>query len=140
LFIFEPEKINKEYLYKMNSIRVKQCSTCGIDFGCGDLSETSTCWCNDFPPLFVPTTTIDCLCPICFKKSCSDKIDEFVIRLTPETALQNKAALLPKSTHLIEGIDYYLENGNYVFKAFFHLKRGYCCTNGCRHCPYGFKK
>ncbi|MES2853673.1 MAG: DUF5522 domain-containing protein, partial [Bacteroidota bacterium] len=22
----------------------------------------------------------------------------------------------------------------------FHLKRGNCCGNGCRHCPYGFKK
>jgi hypothetical protein len=23
-----------------------------------------------------------------------------------------------------------------VFTADFHLKRGYCCDNGCRHCPY----
>lgn len=41
---------------------------------------------------------------------------------------------------LIEGEDYYLENGNYVFTAQFLLKRGYCCESGCRHCPYGFKK
>lgn len=124
----------------MNRIKVKQCSSCGIDFGCGDTTEGSKCWCNDFPPLFVPTTAIDCLCPVCFKKSCSQKIDEYVNTLTPETALHNKATLLPKSTHLIEEIDYYLENGNYVFKAFFHLKRGNCCKNDCRHCPFDFKK
>ena len=31
---------------------------------------------------------------------------------------------------------YYIENGLYVFTEKFHLKRGYCCGNGCRHCPY----
>jgi hypothetical protein len=36
--------------------------------------------------------------------------------------------------------DYYWENGFLVFTAAYHLKRGYCCKNGCRHCPYGFKK
>jgi hypothetical protein len=136
LFIFKRKKINKYYLYSMKGIKEKQCSSCGVNFGCGDTAEGSTCWCNDFPPLFVPTTAIDCLCPACFKNSCSEKIEEYVSPLTPETAVHNKATLLPKSTHLIEGIDYYLENGKYVFKAFFHLKRGECCGNGCRHCPY----
>jgi len=31
---------------------------------------------------------------------------------------------------------YYMENGLVVFTAAFHLKRGYCCGSGCRHCPY----
>ncbi|MGX9985009.1 DUF5522 domain-containing protein [Chryseobacterium sp. POL2] len=35
---------------------------------------------------------------------------------------------------------YYNENGYKVFTATFHLKRGYCCKNGCRHCPYGYDK
>ena len=35
---------------------------------------------------------------------------------------------------------YYMENGLIVFTAAYHLKRGYCCKRGCRHCPYGFKK
>ena len=38
---------------------------------------------------------------------------------------------------LVEGIDYYLENGKYVFTEIFLLKRNYCCFSGCRHCPYG---
>ncbi len=32
--------------------------------------------------------------------------------------------------------DYYLEEGNMVFTAAYHLKRGSCCGSGCRHCPY----
>lgn len=36
--------------------------------------------------------------------------------------------------------DFYYENGLMVFTAAYHEKRGYCCQNGCRHCPYGFKK
>jgi hypothetical protein len=41
---------------------------------------------------------------------------------------------------LVEGEDYYLESGNWVFTAKFLLNRGYCCRSGCRHCPYGFVK
>ncbi len=36
----------------------------------------------------------------------------------------------------IEGVDYYFDNGLMVLTARFLLKRGYCCGNGCRHCPY----
>ncbi|MGE0588867.1 MAG: DUF5522 domain-containing protein [Cyclobacteriaceae bacterium] len=36
--------------------------------------------------------------------------------------------------------DYYFENGLMVFTTAYHLKRGYCCESGCRHCPYGFKE
>ncbi|MFM8740303.1 MAG: DUF5522 domain-containing protein [Cytophagales bacterium] len=32
--------------------------------------------------------------------------------------------------------DYYMENGLMVFTEHFHLRRGYCCKNKCRHCPY----
>jgi hypothetical protein len=39
---------------------------------------------------------------------------------------------------LIEGVDYYWENGFMVFTAIYLKKRGFCCRSGCRHCPYGF--
>lgn len=32
--------------------------------------------------------------------------------------------------------DWYFENGLLVFTAPHHLKRGFCCGSGCRHCPY----
>ncbi|WP_460996527.1 DUF5522 domain-containing protein [Spirosoma harenae] len=35
---------------------------------------------------------------------------------------------------------YHTSEGYVVFTAAYHLKRGYCCQNRCRHCPYGFKK
>lgn len=42
---------------------------------------------------------------------------------------------------LQEGIDYYVdENGRLVFTEKYHLDRGYCCKNGCRHCPFGYRK
>jgi hypothetical protein len=37
---------------------------------------------------------------------------------------------------LVEGEDYYWEREAMVFTARYHLRRGYCCDNGCRHCPY----
>jgi hypothetical protein len=35
---------------------------------------------------------------------------------------------------------YFTPEGLMVFTEKYHLKRGYCCQSGCRHCPYGFKK
>tara|TARA_B100000767_G_scaffold270409_1_gene294019 strand:+ start:2971 stop:3147 length:177 start_codon:yes stop_codon:yes gene_type:complete len=33
--------------------------------------------------------------------------------------------------------DYYLNSeGLMVFTEQHHLKRGYCCNSGCKHCPY----
>lgn len=37
--------------------------------------------------------------------------------------------------------DYYLTPEGYiVFTERYHLKRGYCCQSGCRHCPWNFGK
>jgi hypothetical protein len=32
--------------------------------------------------------------------------------------------------------DFYYEGAFIVFTRLYHLKRGYCCGSGCRHCPY----
>ena len=38
---------------------------------------------------------------------------------------------------MIEGVEYYIDiDGKYVFTELYHKKRGYCCGNACRHCPY----
>jgi hypothetical protein len=31
---------------------------------------------------------------------------------------------------------YFNEQGMMVFTEKYHLKRGYCCGNGCKHCPF----
>ena len=36
----------------------------------------------------------------------------------------------------IEGTHYYMEGERVVFTALFHIQRGQCCGNGCKHCPY----
>ena len=32
-----------------------------------------------------------------------------------------------------------MERGNVIFKELFHIQRGQCCGNGCRHCPFDIK-
>ena len=35
---------------------------------------------------------------------------------------------------------FYMNNeGFMVFTADYLLQRGYCCGNGCKHCPYDYK-
>jgi hypothetical protein len=42
---------------------------------------------------------------------------------------------------MTEGVDYYFnEQGLFVFAESYHLQRGYCCGNGCKHCPYDYEK
>jgi hypothetical protein len=42
----------------------------------------------------------------------------------------------PNRINVKEGEDYYLEGEFMVFTSAYLLKRGYCCGNNCRHCPY----
>ena len=51
---------------------------------------------------------------------------------------EDRDAQTREEAELQEGLDYYFENGLFVFTAAFLLKRGYCCESGCRHCPYGY--
>ncbi len=40
-------------------------------------------------------------------------------------------------TEKFEPDDFYLsEEGYIIFTEKYHLKRGYCCQNNCRHCPW----
>ena len=37
----------------------------------------------------------------------------------------------------IEGIDFTINPEGYrVMTEYFLVKRGYCCSNGCKNCPY----
>jgi hypothetical protein len=44
-----------------------------------------------------------------------------------------------KKKELIENVDFYYENGLMVLTEKFHLDKGFCCGNGCRHCPYNYE-
>lgn len=41
-----------------------------------------------------------------------------------------------KRRKFIEGVDYYFDDGLIVMTEHYLLERGFCCGNGCRHCPY----
>jgi hypothetical protein len=45
-------------------------------------------------------------------------------------------SLTDSDSKLIEGQDYYWEGEAVVFTERYHLRRGYCCESGCRHCPF----
>ncbi len=57
--------------------------------------------------------------------------------------LDDPVAVVRKAREWIEGprslghADFYTDSdGNLVFTAAYHLKRGSCCGLGCRHCPF----
>lgn len=121
----------------------KSCKNCNKKNYC-TLDNDSRCWCNNFPSLeklselsgvnFEIGKT--CLCQNCLKEEVKNKIELYVKKFI-EGKVKNVVPLIPKSSaKLIEGIDYYLEKNYWVFTEWNHLKRGYCCGSGCRHCPY----
>ena len=39
----------------------------------------------------------------------------------------------------VEDVHYYFnEDGLVVLTRQYHLEKGFCCGNGCLHCPYAF--
>jgi hypothetical protein len=50
--------------------------------------------------------------------------------------MESKTQKKEKPEKFVEGIDYYFDKGLMVLTEHFLKKRGYCCGNGCRHCPY----
>jgi|TARA_R100001377_G_C3079658_1_gene71948 hypothetical protein len=49
--------------------------------------------------------------------------------------LHHKEFIKPK----LQLEDFYWEKGKMVMSEQYHKKRGYCCGNACKHCPYSPK-
>jgi hypothetical protein len=46
---------------------------------------------------------------------------------------------MKKKAELIEGKDFYFNDAGFmVFLEAYHLSKGVCCGNGCKHCPYNY--
>jgi len=43
-----------------------------------------------------------------------------------------------KKSKLKDDEYYNSPEGYLIFTEKYLLKRGYCCKNGCKHCPYGY--
>ena len=72
----------------------------------------------DLPPTVAVGEATDCLCKNCLMQ----EIEKQKQKTKPQTLVLN--------------VDYYIENGRWVFTEVFHQKRGTCCGSGCRHCPF----
>lgn len=117
--------------------RAKTCPECGTGFSCGPRADTGRCWCDELPALIPPTPDAACLCPDCLKAKLNGKISRFIAALSPKDRQNSLATRYARPDGpLVEGLDFYQENGYIVFTAWHHLKRGSCCGSGCRHCPY----
>lgn len=104
-----------------------QCPLCGGANGC-QLCTTAaykgSCWCMtaNIPDELLARVPADlrnkaCLCSGCVAAFHRDRAG---------------AGALP----VVPGDFYFDAGGLMVFTAAYHLRRGHCCGNGCRHCPY----
>ncbi len=107
------------------------CKRCNGSFEC-NVEDISRCHCSTVSVRketlhFLKETQWGCLCA-----NCLAEIDRALTSIAGKT--------FPDPFELKEGLDFYKENGFFVFTERYHMLRGTCCTNGCRHCPYGFQK
>jgi uncharacterized protein DUF5522/cysteine-rich CWC protein len=121
----------------------EQCPVCGGDNQCrmakGHLYK-GPCWCDD---IIVPSQILRGLAaarfdPTCLCRGCLETAARLSLEMNDSAVTADKIrAMLASSSPALKEEDYYLdENGNVVFTASYHLNRGLCCRNGCRHCPY----
>lgn len=54
--------------------------------------------------------------------------------------MNNEMSGFQKKNTLKEEEYYLSKEGFIIFTEAYHLKRGYCCKSGCKHCPFGFDK
>ena len=112
-------------------MKMQKCQRCNDLFSCNK-NDIDNCQCNSIKlethtNLFLTKTNYDCLC-----KNCLIQLNEMMISIKKDK--QNSIG-----QELRENLDYYNENGLIVFNEYYHLKRGECCENECRHCAYGYK-
>lgn len=62
--------------------------------------------------------------------------EEFFGEGEPQDAVKPSPATPDGAFDTTRPGDTYQEGPYLVFTAQFHLRRGFCCNSGCRHCPY----
>jgi hypothetical protein len=115
----------------------EQCPLCGRDNHCrvakGHLYK-GPCWCHEIivPGHILNRLAADQIEPACLCRPCLETIAR-IARERDDT----EAILAEVLKSVLTSADYYLDAaGNMVFTEAYHLKRGTCCENDCRHCPY----
>jgi len=103
------------------------CPLCGQPNDC-QLCTTAAykgpCWCEaaNIPDELLARVPVDLRKKACICRSCVTGFYEKHSANSPQSLCSP---------------DYYVDpDGRLVFTADYHLRRGYCCGSGCRHCPY----
>jgi hypothetical protein len=123
--------------------RDEQCPVCGGDNQCriakGHLYK-GPCWCDE---IIVPSQILRALAtarfdPACLCRGCLETAARLSLEVNDSAAAADQIrAMVASSQPALKEEDYCIdENGNVVFTAAYHLNRGTCCGNGCRHCPF----
>lgn len=114
---------------------MNSCPKCNTEVPC--TADTNTCWCMQYPHILPVSdkTDLSCLCSTCLAKSINNELNTLYQQYSLKDLIKRAKPYASNST-LIENIDFTIENGFTVFSPWYHLKRGNCCGNGCRHCPY----
>jgi len=113
----------------------KKCSACGTVFSCVVVQEGESCWCLGLPTIMATEFNQDCRCKNCLSKAIAEKIELTIQESSLEHMLE-LASQYNNKKGLVEYIDYTIEYGGFVYSKWYHLKRGSCCGNSCRYCPY----
>ena len=113
----------------------KKCSVCETDFTCGITQSDQSCWCDSLPAIMPADFIQGCRCRSCLINAIVERIEQTIDINGPDKMVKI-ASQYRNRGDLIEHIDFTIEDGNYVFSRWYHLKRGACCGNGCRNCPY----
>lgn len=108
----------------------KACSKCKNSIDC-QVDDVNNCFCSkivlsDHTKDVLEEGNYDCLCIDCLRTL------EGYQQLGQQKEFKNKRN--------IPDLDYYVENGKWVFTEYYHYQKGYCCKNNCRHCVYGYQK
>lgn len=107
----------------------KSCQRCSTAFEC-KVDDIAACQCTEIriseeTQAYLDKTEYDCLC-----KSCLSQLDQMMASI--------KGRNFPNPGDKLEEGYFYMENGMFVFKELYHMHRGSCCKNNCRHCAYGY--
>lgn len=117
---------------QLNCMHCNKALTCNV-------ANISACWCSELPAILpLDESTTSCLCRPCTLKKINNYLEQ--VYTQPINSQIAFAKAYRNNENLVEELDYTMQNGYMIFSRWFFLKRGTCCKNGCKNCPYGYKK
>lgn len=114
----------------MKELPIKHCGNCRKEIRC-NVYDIGDCSCStiELSPQtrkFLTKTYFDCLC-----NNCLEELNHKITRA-------EDFSFPVKKEEFIDGVHYYRQGNMWVFTELYHILKGSCCGNGCRHCAYGF--